>query len=386
MQYYLAPMEGITTYIYRNAYAKYFGHIDKYFTPFIASKKMNTREVRDILPENNEGIEVVPQILTNRVDDFLAIAEKIASYGYQTVNLNLGCPSGTVTAKKRGAGFLSVPDELDAFLYEIYEKCPLRISIKTRLGIYDLEEWEDLLDIYAKYPIDELIIHTRLQKEFYAGKTHPEAYALAQSRLCNNAKANLPSAADQPHDAAAYASAVCDALRQTADAASTARNSLPASVCDIPLRLCYNGDIISAESLHTLTLELASLRQNAPDAIMLGRGIIRNPGLAGQLKAQERTAGPLTIQPNNGIHPEPCKICKSTKQMWLDFHNEILEEYRKIMSGDLPVLFKMKDLWTYMSQSFTDSENYLKKMRKAERISEYEIAVSALFREQEIIC
>lgn len=405
MQYYLAPMEGITTYIYRNAYAKYFGHIDKYFTPFIASKKMNTREVRDILPENNEGIEVVPQILTNRVDDFLAIAEKIASYGYQTVNLNLGCPSGTVTAKKRGAGFLSVPDELDAFLYEIYEKCPLRISIKTRLGIYDLEEWDDLLDIYAKYPIDELIIHTRLQKEFYAGKTHPEAYALAQSRLCNNAQANLPSAADQPHDAAAYASAACDTLRQTADTASTARNSLPASVCDIPLRLCYNGDIISAESLHTLTLELASLRQNAPDAIMLGRGIIRNPGLAGQLKAQEqtagqlkaqertagqlkaqeRTAGQLNIQANNSIHPEPCKICKSTKQMWLDFHNEILEEYRKIMSGDLPVLFKMKDLWTYMSQSFTDSENYLKKIRKAERITDYMIAVNTLFREQEII-
>lgn len=396
MQYYLAPMEGITTYIYRNAYAKYFGHIDKYFTPFIASKKMNTREVRDILPENNEGIEVVPQILTNKVDDFLAIAEKIASYGYQTVNLNLGCPSGTVTAKKRGAGFLSVPDELDAFLYEIYEKCPLRISIKTRLGIYDLEEWDDLLDIYAKYPIDELIIHTRLQKEFYAGKTHPEAYALAQSRLCNNAQANLPSAADQPHDAAACASAVCDTLRQTADAASTARNSLPASVYDSPLRLCYNGDIISAESLHTLTLELSSLRQNAPDAIMLGRGIIRNPRLAGQLKIQENTAGTEACSLTAGVYDISVRntsICETgadvqragVKQLWLDFHNEILEGYRQIMSGDLPILFKMKDLWTYMSQSFTDSENYLKKIRKAERITDYMIAVNTLFREQDII-
>lgn len=322
MQYYLAPMEGITTYIYRNAYARYFGHMDKYFTPFIASRKMNTREVRDILPENNEGIEVVPQILTNKADDFLAIAEKIASYGYQTVNLNLGCPSGTVTAKKRGAGFLSVPDKLDAFLYEIYESCPLRISVKTRIGIYDLTEWDTLLEIYAKYPLEELIIHTRLQQEFYTGKPHPEAYAKAQHRL---------------------------------------QHACSGGIC-----LCYNGDIASPHSLHILKSELAALNAAVPDAVMLGRGILQNPGLAGQLRAQ-------------------CETFKNTKQIWLDFHNEIFENYRKIMSGDLPVLFKMKDLWTYMSQSFTDSGKYLKKIRKADRISEYEIAVNALFREQEII-
>ncbi|MDE6844315.1 MAG: tRNA-dihydrouridine synthase family protein, partial [Lachnospiraceae bacterium] len=181
MMYYLAPMEGITTYIYRNAHARYFGGIDKYFTPFISDKNlaanknsvsdksMNSREIRDILPDHNAGIPLVPQVLTNHADRFLAVASKIASYGYDTVNLNLGCPSGTVTAKKRGSGFLSVPDELDAFLYEIYEKCPLKISIKTRLGVSDLSEWDRLLNIYAKYPIHELIIHTRLQQEFYTG-------------------------------------------------------------------------------------------------------------------------------------------------------------------------------------------------------------------------
>ena len=135
MLYYAAPMEGITTYIYRRAHARFYGGIDKYFTPFIAGKKMTTREVRDILPENNAGVALVPQILTNKADDFLEIADRLASYGYDTVNLNLGCPSGTVTAKKRGAGFLGEPEALDAFLYEIYEKCPLQISIKTRLGI-----------------------------------------------------------------------------------------------------------------------------------------------------------------------------------------------------------------------------------------------------------
>lgn len=319
MRYYLAPMEGITTYIYRNAYARYFGHIDKYFTPFIASKKLNSKEVRDILPENNTGIELVPQILTNRVDDFLAIADKIASYGYQTVNLNLGCPSGTVTAKRRGSGFLSVPKELDAFLYEIYEKCPMKISIKTRIGISQLDEWDSLLDIYAKYPVEELIIHARLQKEFYTGIPHPEAYVKAADKF---------------------------------------------------ISLCYNGDIVSSQSLETLLSELAVQNCNPPDSVMIGRGIIRNPGLAGQLKTQNCTAHTGSAD---------------TKQVWLDFHNEILENYRKIMSGDLPVLFKMKDLWTYMSQSFTNSEKYLKKIRKANRISEYEIIVNSLFREQEII-
>ena len=132
MKFYLAPMEGITTYIYRNAYNHYFGGIDKYFTPFIASKKMNRRERNEILPAHNQSLTVVPQILANRSEEFLKIAEKIAEYGYGTVNLNLGCPSGTVTARKRGAGFLGVPDELDRFLYEIYERSPLKISIKTR--------------------------------------------------------------------------------------------------------------------------------------------------------------------------------------------------------------------------------------------------------------
>lgn len=374
MQYYLAPMEGITTYIYRNAYARYFGHVDKYFTPFLASKKLNAKEIRDILPENNKGIELVPQILTNRVDDFLAIADKIASYGYQTVNLNLGCPSGTVTAKNRGAGFLGVPQNLDAFLYEIYEKCPLRISIKTRLGVSDLEEWDALLDIYAKYPVEELIIHTRLQKEFYAGRTHPEAFIKAQDRLRNGV-------------------GVPYTFHNTQHGEGNSANGTA-----IPL--CYNGDIVSAESLEALLSGLvspdamardasvsvtASSAAFAPDAIMLGRGLIRNPGLAGTLKAQNPTICSLSTQTphDTAAAMEPHT---NVKQLWLDFHNEILEAYRKIMSGDLPVLFKMKDLWTYMSQSFTDSGKYLKKIRKAERISEYEIAVNALFREQEIIC
>lgn len=330
MQYYLAPMEGITTYIYRNAHARYFGGIDKYFTPFISDKNMSSREIRDILPENNEGIPLVPQVLSNNADRFLAVADKIASYGYDTVNLNLGCPSGTVTAKKRGAGFLSIPDKLDAFLYEIYEKCPLKISIKTRLGVSDLTEWDKLLDIYAKYPLHELIIHTRLQHEFYTGKTHPEAYAQAVMRL--------------------------------------QMNSIP---------LCYNGDIVSSNSLEDTIVSVrehtaACINMSEPsgqytdiDRVMIGRGIIRNPALAVQLKSSQYKE---KISINN----------------WRAFHDEILNGYIQIMSGDSPVLFKMKDLWTYMSRSFTNSDKYLKKIRKTTRISEYASVVDMLLQESEV--
>ena len=99
MKYYMAPMEGLTGYIYRNAYQKYFHDIDRYFTPFITNKKLDFKVKKDIDPEHNQGMEVVPQILTNQPDDFISIVKQLKQYGYDEVNLNLGCPSGTVVAK-----------------------------------------------------------------------------------------------------------------------------------------------------------------------------------------------------------------------------------------------------------------------------------------------
>ena len=317
MNYYLAPMEGITTYIYRNAYNHYFGGIDKYFTPFIASKKMNRRELNEILPEHNKGIDVVPQILTNRADEFLQITSKIAEYGYQTVNLNLGCPSGTVTARKRGAGFLSVPDELDNFLYEIFDKSPLKISIKTRIGIASIEEWDRILEIYKKYPIEELIIHPRLQKELYKFTPHKEAYLTAVNKLGDT----------------------------------------------IPL--CYNGDITSQKSYDELKNAVGET-----NCIMIGRGVLRKPALISELKHSEAKES------------DSAKLF--TKENLRAFHDEIFAGYAAGMAGETPTLFKMKDLWTYLSESFTESDKHLKKIRKAGGYSEYKIAVNNLFRECEL--
>ncbi len=314
MKFYLAPMEGITTYIYRNAYNHYFGGIDKYFTPFIASKKMNHRERNEILPAHNQSLTVVPQILANRSEEFLKIAEKIAEYGYGTVNLNLGCPSGTVTARKRGAGFLGVPDELDRFLYEIYERSPLKISIKTRIGISSVDEWERILDIYRKYPVEELIIHPRLQKELYKFTPHMETYLTAVSKLP-----------------------------------------------EIPL--CYNGDVTSREKYEVLL-------DTAPETerVMIGRGILKNPLLAAQLKAAEGT--------------KPPTLDKETLKA---FHDELFDGYATQMAGETPTLFKMKDLWTYLIESFAASDRHLKKIRKASGYTEYKTAVNSLFRECELL-
>ena len=139
MQFYLAPMEGITGYIYRNAYRDFFGDIDKYFTPFIAAtshKGLKSRELRDVLPENNEGIEVVPQILTNNATDFITTVDKLKQFGYKEVNLNLGCPSGTVVSKFRGSGFLAKREMLDEFLAEIFDRCDIHRMNSMSLLIY----------------------------------------------------------------------------------------------------------------------------------------------------------------------------------------------------------------------------------------------------------
>lgn len=311
MQYAFAPMEGLTTYTYRNAHAKYFGGIHRYFAPFIGSMHMSSRDINGILPENNQGVTLIPQILTNKAEEFLAIAEKLKEYGYDTVNLNLGCPSGTVVAKHRGAGFLEDPSALDRFLDEIFEKCSLKISIKTRIGMEFLSEWEDLVIVYAKYPLEELIIHPRLRREFYNGQPHNDAYRLASS---------------------------------------------------LPFPVCANGDLASPDSMQLLQDQFPFL-----DRVMIGRGLLRRPWLVQELENNS----PLDFQ--------------ISKQTLLDFHNEILEGYCRIMSGDQPVLYKMKDLWTHLSCSFTSPDKYLKQIRKTRHLSEYRLEVARLFREQELI-
>lgn len=319
MKFYLAPMEGLTGFVFRNAYQKHFGDIDTYFTPFINNKKMNYKEIKDILPEHNKGMHVVPQILTNRAEDFLAIAKELGNYGYESVNLNLGCPSGTVVTKHRGAGFLAVSEELDHFLEEIFADCPLRISVKTRIGINDAGEWERILSIYEKYPMEELIIHPRVQKDFYNNTPDMDAflYAVENSRHT----------------------------------------------------LCYNGDICSVDDYKAWIQKMegkdrehgsGSTAQHT-EHMMLGRGILKNPGLVGELMGH----APIT------------------KDQFHAFHDDVLKGYLDVMSGERNTLFRMKELWFYFAKYFTEPEKYVKQIKKTQRVAEYRVIVDNLFREQE---
>ena len=233
MKFYFAPLEGITGYIFRNTYHRHFGnHIDKYFAPFIFAdqcKGLKTKDRNDLLPENNEGMTLVPQILTNNARDFLHTSIKIKDLGYDEINLNLGCPAGTVVAKKRGSGLLAYKEELNRLLEDIFSHQVTDVSIKTRLGRFEAEEFYQLLEIYNQYPLSELIIHPRVQTDMY------------------NNKPNL----------------------------AMFRESL--SIGKMPV--CYNGDLFAVNDFKVFSNEFPEV-----DRVMMGRGLLINGGLIGLIK------------------------------------------------------------------------------------------------------
>lgn len=187
----LAPLDGITKSVFRRVWARRFGGADRMLIPFFSPTPQHVLTPRDrreleLLP----GLRQVPQVMTCRAEDFLWAAETVRDLGYDEVNLNLGCPSGTVTAKGKGAGFLAKPQELDRFFDTVFSRAPLPVSVKTRLGVQSPEEFGPLLEIYNRYPIACLTIHPRVQREKYRGKIHRDmlAMALAESRnpVCCN--------------------------------------------------------------------------------------------------------------------------------------------------------------------------------------------------------
>lgn len=312
MELYLAPLEGVTGYIFRNALYQTFGGLDKYFIPFIKPNQLgrfSAREKNDILPEHNKGMYAVPQILTNSAEDFLKTAKRLKEeFGYTEINLNLGCPSKTVVPKGRGAGFLAFPEKLERFLEEIYEKADIDISIKTRIGKDDPEEFAQLLKIYNRFPVKELIIHPRTQLDFYKNHPNLEVYAMGEMQTNHS--------------------------------------------------VCYNGDIFTTQDYDRFTKQFP-----ATTKIMLGRGMVKNPGLAKAIRTGESTK----------------------KETLRQFHDLLYEGYKEEMSGERTILFKMKELWSFLGLLFTNYEKYGKKIKKAERLSAYDAAVEALFAEQELM-
>lgn len=177
-----APMEGISTYIYRGIHARFFGAAEEYFAPFIApdgSGGFKRSALRDVLPENNLHISLVPQLLVNRPEPFICVAKELAAMGYSEVNLNAGCPSSTVVSKHKGSGMLLDLESLDKCLLEIFSHSPVEVSIKTRMGVDSTEEFPQILDIYRKYPLKRLIIHARARSGMYKSPVDIPAFISA---------------------------------------------------------------------------------------------------------------------------------------------------------------------------------------------------------------
>ena len=180
---YFAPMEGITDGIFRRIHHRIFGGIDVYCLPFhklTQSLSLLTREERDIAPEENEGLNVLPQALTRDPEQLSAWLYYVSECGYPCADLNLGCPSPTVTKRGRGSGLLQDPGYLRAFLDRVFSNTlPVSLSVKTRIGYENPEEWPGLAELFADYPFAHVTIHARTTREQYTGRVHPEAFELA---------------------------------------------------------------------------------------------------------------------------------------------------------------------------------------------------------------
>lgn len=332
MKYYLAPLEGITTYIYRRAYHQHFAAMDKYFTPFLVphtKKGFSTKEKNDVMPEHSPGMNLVPQIMSNQAESFLHTVEKLKVYGYEEVNLNLGCPSKTVVSKGRGSGFLADPERLDRFLDEIFEKCDMKISIKTRIGKDDPEEFVRLLEIYNQYPVEELIIHPRVQQDFYKNQPNLGVF----------------------HDA----------------------------VKESKIPLCYNGDIFTLESHDKMRQEFPQV-----DTFMLGRGILMNPALLDIIRMREKAdAENTTVENAVGHDVTEWKKSEASQRMQNTdmyrkkiraFLEQIKNDYLEVGMGEKNTLFKLKELWAYMGMNCPDAKKALKRIRKSQNMAEYDSA------------
>lgn len=240
MQLSLAPMEGITGYVFRRVHADAFGALDRYYTPFISQlhevgTPLSKRYARELDPTNNKGLNVIPQLLTNDADRFVWTAQLLADMGYKEVNLNLGCPSGTVVSKGKGSGFLREPNKLEAFLSDACKRSPLPVSVKTRVGFDDDSEYEALLDLYCRCGISELIVHPRVQKDLYRGVPRRELYGETLERA--------------------------------------------------PFPVAYNGDIFDVADLGDLVATYPKTSH-----VMIGRGILTNPALARMINGGEKAS------------------------------------------------------------------------------------------------
>lgn len=330
----LGPFQGITDAPFRNVFKRHFGGIDKFYTPFFTGihKENNAKNLQgeEIDPKCNDVNTLTPQILSTDAEEILRFAKQCKEQGYKEINLNMGCPFPRVANKKRGCGLLPYPDKVEAMLEKVFEEIDMKFSVKCRLGYFSPNEIDAIIPIFNKFPLSELIIHPRIGKQLYKGEADVERF-----------KALIPY---------------------------------------INAPLVYNGDIISVDSFKRISEVVQPVNQ-----FMLGRGILANPFLAEEIKNNTADACDASLQDQPvGTH----RVCPPTHDKTERLHAYVLDLYEDRLhhaGGSPKVLGRMKELWSYLMNSFEEPQVVWRKIKKINALKEYEEAVELIFKENAII-
>lgn len=304
MKIYLAPLQGLTDWIFRESYAANIGSFDKTFSPFIRVQNgvfYRPAQCNDILPAHNTFQQTVPQFLGNESTSFARFEELCLQNGYTEVNINMGCPFPVVVQKGMGAGILPNPGRVSALLKDVFAKTTLKVSIKCRLGHDSATEFEEIIPILNDYPLTEVILHPRIGKQQYKGEVDMNAFTRYVPLLKHP--------------------------------------------------VCYNGDITRPE-------DVTRIQSQAPqvDRIMIGRGILQDPFLLTAIRGQQLT-------------PD------EKKRMLLEFHKAMIEYSKQKYSGDLHILRRFEELWSYHALGFENGRKIYKQVKKSKTLAQYETAV-----------
>ena len=365
----LGPFQGITDAPFRNVFKRHFGGIDKFYTPFFTGihKEEHAKNLQgeEIDPRYNYVETLTPQILSTDAEEILRFAKQCKELGYKEINLNMGCPFPRVANKKRGSGLLPYPDKVESMLEGVFEHIgDMKFSVKCRLGYFSPDEIDAIIPIFNKYPLSELIIHPRIGKQLYKGEADVERF-----------KALIPY---------------------------------------INAPLVYNGDVFSVESFERIRGVIESLscgrlrvkpamtpiEETSPKSViagknpqstvlkgyMLGRGILANPFLAEDIKASViARRNDEAIQKSVSLDCiVPRNDAKLQSERTERLHNYVIDLYEDRLhhaGGSPKVLGRMKELWSYLMNSFEEPQVVWRKIKKINALNEYEEAVETIFKE-----
>ncbi len=336
----LGPFQGITDAPFRNVFKKHFGGIDKFYTPFftgIQKDHAKNLQVEEIDPTCNDVETLTPQILSTDAEEILRFAIQCKALGYKEINLNMGCPFPRVANKKRGSGLLPYPEKIDTMLNTVFERIDLKFSIKCRLGYFDPNEIYPIIEIFNRYPLSELIIHPRIGKQLYKGEADVKRFA----ELIPMIKAPL----------------------------------------------VYNGDIVSVESFEQIREQVQPVNE-----FMLGRGLLANPFLAEEIRVRLDCFGRSSLAMTNSYPSlRGAEFSGATWQSTLTrterLHAYVVDLYEDRLrhaGGSPKVLGRMKELWSYLMNSFDEPQDIWRKIKKINALKEYEEAVETIFQKRQI--